>query len=265
MPCFHLKGRDALKEICLGGIDVTLRKVLHRAALTEEEIVRIAEGMGLLGELDRILSYQEVQRLIPRLEKAPGFLELLEQHSREAYRDAMGYLKQEGLLDPVPCAVVDSGWTGTVQQTLDLLRDYTYIYWKAAGAGKAYGYYFGLYSLPKGSDFSKYHAYYFSPKGHIKRKVLFSNSLFEGIMSAPHGMTLGYRKEGETFKPVMKSQRNENQERILAFRDGLIPYMVHEERKLPRKSRTGPGWTQKVSGGYSGGLPVHGVSHQGGG
>ena len=81
VPCFHLKGRDALKEICLGGIDVTLRKVLHRAALTEEEIVRIAEGMGLSGELDRILSYQEVQRLIPRLEKAPGFLELLNQHS----------------------------------------------------------------------------------------------------------------------------------------------------------------------------------------
>lgn len=229
VPCFHLKGRDALKEICLGGIDVTLRKVLHRAALTEEEIVRTAEGMGLSGELDRILSYQEVQRLIPRLEKAPGFLELLEQHSREAYQDTMEYLRQEGLLDPIPCAVVDSGWTGTVQQTLDLLRE-------SGGCGKKLtGYYFGLYSLPKGSDFSGYHAYYFSPKGHIKRKVLFSNSLFEGIMSAPHGMTLGYRKEGETFKPVLKSQRNENQERILAFRDGLIPYMVHEERKLPKK------------------------------
>ena len=109
---------------------MTLRKVLHRAALTEEEIVRTAEGMGLSGELDRILSYQEVQRLIPRLEKAPGFLELLYQHSREAYRDTMGYLKQEGLLDPVPCAVVDSGWTGTVQQTLDLLRE-------SGGCGKS--------------------------------------------------------------------------------------------------------------------------------
>ena len=102
VPCFHLKGRDALKEICLGGIDVTLRKVLHRAALTEKEIVRTAEGMGLLGELDRILSYQEVQRLIPRLEKAPGFLELLYQHSREAYRDTMGYLKQKGFWIPSP-------------------------------------------------------------------------------------------------------------------------------------------------------------------
>ena len=53
-----------------------------------------------------------------------------------------------------------------------------------------------LYEIPEGEGRENYHSFYFTPWGEIKRKVHFSNSLFEAVFSAPEGMTLSYRTEG---------------------------------------------------------------------
>ena len=53
-----------------------------------------------------------------------------------------------------------------------------------------------LYEIPEGEGRENYHSFYFTPWGEIKRKVHFSNSLFEAVFSAPEGMTLSYRAEG---------------------------------------------------------------------
>lgn len=63
------------------------------------------------------------------------------------------------------------------------------------------GYYWGIYELPEGVDPTRYHCYYFSPKKGLRAKVYFSNCLFESIFSAPHGMTLGYRKREAHYEP----------------------------------------------------------------
>ena len=53
-----------------------------------------------------------------------------------------GYLRQEGLLEPVPWALVDSGWMGTTQETLgQALR-------LLGKSGSLRGYYAGLYRGP---------------------------------------------------------------------------------------------------------------------
>ena len=50
------------------------------------------------------------QVLVCCREGTTNLLDMIYIHSRDAYANAFGYLKQEGLLDSVRYAVVDSGW-----------------------------------------------------------------------------------------------------------------------------------------------------------
>ena len=114
------------------------------------------------------------------------------------------------MLEDLPWAVVDSGWTGTTQQVLEELlnavkeRNLVGEPKWPDGCGQPQkhifveGFYWGLFDLPKNADPSRYHTFYFSWKENfpwmenLRRKVEFSNSLFEAIFSAPDGMTVGY-------------------------------------------------------------------------
>ena len=59
-------------------------------------------------------------QLKDRLKKIPLLFHYIDRHSKEAYGTAIGYLTQEGLLEPVSYALVDSGWIGTIQQSIEL-------------------------------------------------------------------------------------------------------------------------------------------------
>jgi predicted HAD superfamily hydrolase len=194
VPEYHLLGERCLERICVGGIDVTFEKIMQRAALTDKEAEEIAALAGYTENYRKVINYHEVMQLKDRLKKIPLLFHYIDSHSKEAYGTAIGYLTQEGLLEPVPYALVDSGWIGTIQQSIEhLLR-------QKQPDRKLEGYYFGLYEIPEGERKENYHSFYFTPWGEIKRKVHFSNSLFEAVFSAPEGMTLSYRTEGEKDK-----------------------------------------------------------------
>lgn len=227
VPAYFLMGRDCLDLICQGGTDVTLGKVLKRSGLSREEIPLWARRLGAETWLDRILSYREVQKLKGVLAGSEGFLERIHEISREAYPAAAGYLRQEGLLEAIPYALVDSGWIGTLQQTLELLL-------KKEGKTEALkGFYFGLYEIPKGADREKYRAYYFLPTGKIKRKVYFCNSLFECVFSAPEGMTLHYRKEDKEYLPADGGRENPNKKQL----ETITEILCRRVRRLAKKNR----------------------------
>ena len=120
----------------------------------------------------------------------------MEVNSRKKLPSLLGYLEQEGLLDETPMALADSGWTGSMQKEINQAL-------KILGkSGQLSGYYWGLYELPEGIKRENYHCYYFSPEKGLRKKVHFSNSLFESIFSAPHGMTTGYEKKNGRWEPV---------------------------------------------------------------
>lgn len=48
-------------------------------------------------------------------------LERIYEKSDAAYETTIGYLRQEGLLDNVRYAIVDSGWVGTIQKSMQTL------------------------------------------------------------------------------------------------------------------------------------------------
>lgn len=213
MPQFVLLQEKCLDMICRGGIDVTLEKVLKRGGLTEEEAKDVAEENGFVEEYRRILSYSEVLRLKEPLKESRKFLPYVYAHSAAAEKVTLGYLRQEGLFDDIRYALVDSGWTGSMQQTLVELL-------KSAGYRKQIeGFYFGLYELPSRVKSENYHTFYFGPNYGIKRKVYFSNCLFEAVFSAPHGMTVGYEAYDNPggipkYCPVFYNQQNLNQHRM---------------------------------------------------
>lgn len=205
LPSYAVRKKDSLDQIFLDGIDVTLGKILSRAALTRQEAVRAAQAAGADCDLDKILSRQEIQRLKPLFFDCPVFWQMVEYHAGQALPAACGYLRQEGLLEDVRWAVADSGWTGSLQETLETLL------WTEGYRREFCGFYFGLYQLPPHAEKNRYHAYYFDDRGKIRRKVWFSNSLFECVFSAPAGMTEGYRKNRQgQFVPVYRPALEEN-------------------------------------------------------
>lgn len=224
MAEFYLPDADPVEKICVGGVHVTLRKILRRGGLDQAEAEEVARQLGKQGELDRVLgygtrqwemdralSYPDIQRLKPVLSECGLFMQLLHRHAEAAYQSAIHYLKQEGVLEQDAFAIVDSGWIGSLQQTLEHLRQ------SATGnvGSPIHGFYFGLYELPENVDPAMYHTYYFRPYKDIEKKVRFNNCLFEAVCSAKEGMTVGYREEDSRMLPVCETAQNPNRERMI--------------------------------------------------
>lgn len=208
IPAYHLDLENCLEGICTCGIDVTLKRILRRGGLTEEESGKITRQMGWEGREGEILHRRQILEVKENLQDKTKILEYIERHSREAYESVMGYLEQEGLLSDIPYAIVDSGWVGTLQQTLQRLVA------SRKPDIRIQGYYFGMYETPGEMDPADYQAWYFSPDSHLRRKVWFSNSLFEAVCSAPEGMTRGYICQDGQYLSVPGQRENPNKEQI---------------------------------------------------
>lgn len=200
---------NCVEFVCARGIDITFEKMMNRAGLTKSEAEEIAEQCGYKERYCQVLTYTEIDQIKEFLRKSALFQSYVKRHSEEAYPNVMGYLRQEGLLDGTPFAVVDSGWLGTIQKSLTrLLRTEN-------SKSTVQGYYFGLYETPAESSAADYKAFYFEQKGGLRRKAHFSNCLFELVFSSPEGMTLGYEKRGEDFYALESQKRNPNGNIIL--------------------------------------------------
>lgn len=202
---YHLMGAECLDLLCLDGIAVSFATIMQRSMLTPEEAKQIAALTGYQNCMDTKLNYHQLQKLKYSLKETGMFLECVYLHSRERYANAVGYLKQEGLLDDARYAVVDSGWTGTLQMSLQQL-----ISAQKGCRERLEGYYFGLYELPKDADERQYHAFYIRPNRDISRKVRFSICLFETVCSAPEGMTLDYSYDGSCYQAIRDTGVNAN-------------------------------------------------------
>ncbi|MBE5899675.1 MAG: hypothetical protein E7279_08750 [Lachnospiraceae bacterium] len=198
---YYLLGEKSLDYICINGIDVTLRKILIRAGLSKEQQEAVVETISIikLEDIDRVLSRSEIKKVKRILSGNTIFWEYLNNNSKTAYENTLGYLRQEGVDNNEEIAIVDSGWVGSIQESIKQLLK----------INSLQGYYFGLYEIPRGVEEKNYHSYYFGPKAtrglmhdnyaDNQRKVHFSNCLFEAIYSSPEGMCLGYKKEDNRY------------------------------------------------------------------
>lgn len=221
LPEYHLLGRECVERICTGGIRVTFEKIMRRAGLEAEEITAVARAVGFERQMCRELLYSEIMALKPVLADCPVFLQAVEHRSVAACPAAIGYLEQEGLLEDIPYALVDSGWVGTLQETMQRLLQ------TRKEDLKLEGFYFGLYELPQTARTAQYSSFYFGPRQGLGRKVRFSNCLFETVFSSPDGMTMGYQKAGGGYEAVESTAPNPNAERLTKYAELLSRFTAY--------------------------------------
>ena len=210
IPEYHLLGEQCLDRIFLSGIDISMYQILNRAQLSEEEMIQVCRELQYEKDLRDILNRAEILQLKERTMDACkigvcSLLSMVYRHSKECFDNTLGYLSQEGMLDDVRYAVVDSGWVGSIQKSLQNLLA------TAKPDIKVYGYYFGLYELPEDTRGCEYKAFYFMPKGSISRKTKFSNCLFEVVYSEPCGMVKYYDRSEKLYVPVLSAVESPNE------------------------------------------------------
>lgn len=227
LPMYHRDMEAALDYICRGGTEVTLDKILDRSGIGEEEKRITLDQLGITGQRKKPISYPHLKRIRQKLAGCSFFLKAVETNSRKRLPSLLGYLEQEGLTEEVPMALADSGWTGSMQKeicgALGILGK----------KEKLTGYYWGLYELPEGVRREDYHCYYFSPEAGLRKKVYFSNSLFESIFSAPHGMTTGYEKVHGQWRPVY-ARIDEGRKRFLEELEKILMGYVKNQAEFMR-------------------------------
>ena len=170
---------------------LTLRIILGRLQTAPEDM---SENLISLGwpssKWDRHLDDESLSRLREDLLGSAdfrGFVEKLVESKRET---TVRYLQQEGLFDPTPWAIVDLGWHGRLQHSLEKLL-------VTKQPTRTVGLYFGLYSdSPALAQLQT--ASYLNcdlrsppPSKDIPSLVF----LMESFCTAPHGSTVGYHRQ----------------------------------------------------------------------
>lgn len=123
--------------------------------------------------------------------------------SLESEREILNkYLKQEGLYDFDHVNVVDVGWAGSIQDSLRNILN-----------KDVRGYYFGTIDTNKKDYLSESFGYYFDLDKPLSNKnsVFSQVMMYEIIFSAPHGSTIGYKKEKDKIVPILDNNKDYNE------------------------------------------------------
>ena len=225
MPTFNLIGEEAYKMLFIKSYYYTLESILKRAGLDKNEIGQIACELKEQ-DIHKNLSKSEFQELTSKLKNSDTFNKILEKNSREAYDNIIRYFEEQKLFEEDKIVIVDSGWTGSMQRSLRQIAD-AYGY-----KGKITGFYFGLFTKQKEED-GEYLTYYFSANKNKKHKIMFNSNLFECMLSANHGMTMGYKLQEDKMVPVLNDYENKEMLKFINIQiDNIKKYALENIDKL---------------------------------
>ena len=112
---------DVLKRWLVVPRDSTARTTLRRVGLDVERLHQETRLPFLRGDrADSVLSHEDHRELGERLFAEP-VLSWVKAAAAETAAGTIAYLRQEGLFDGTPSALVDSGWGGMTAHALDVL------------------------------------------------------------------------------------------------------------------------------------------------
>ena len=241
LPSYHaISEEETFDILLLGGYYVTPKSLLQRACFSDDELQRLYDELEISFP-DNCLNEDELNALRQKIKKNDFYKQAVIEKSKLAFPATIDYLKSEGLFDSDHVAIVDSGWTGSMQRSLRQLLE-------AAGhTPKITGFYFGMYVSPKDEKDGEYNTYYFSKNKGTKRKIYFNNNLFECMLSAPHPMTLGYEyDENGHVRPYFANNHSEKMlplieaqiEGALEYTEGYLEGVEKEYNEKASLKRT---------------------------
>ena len=228
MPCYHFIGEEAYDQLLNFGAHPSLRSILLRAELSEVERQKVYLECGLQDvDEKKTLTQEEFLQFTGKIRQSLTYYNLVMEKSKVAYIQAVGYLRQCGLFEENTVAIVDSGWAGSMQRSLRQLMEF------AGYTGHIVGFYFGMYTPPKVKADGTYLTWYFNCDSPATKKMLFSNNLFECLLSAPHGMTTGYTERDGRYVPVMKQSQDPKEWELAAQQsDAIRQYAIERCKQL---------------------------------
>ena len=175
--------------------------VLAGRLLIAPEIVKdVLTVDGLPLGLDTVMSDKDIRQLRVILSGDGKLSKLIQERAEALRQDAIGYLRQEGLFDDVPWGMVDLGWFGNMQDSLQKLLGH-------AGYHKPVrGFYFGLVREPMPEMLK--HPFLFSIKEGGEALELGASfaQLAELFASGDHGSTICYQYVDNRYAPVLQTR-----------------------------------------------------------
>lgn len=236
-PLYHKMGKRCSEYLCVYSKEITRRVILNRFLLTHDEEIIVKKALHFDDSmLDEPLTNFEINSIKNKINDSELILSIVEKKSKEFYDSEFQYFKQEGLFDSVNYAIVDSGWTGSMQVFInDILQTH--------GHRSVPGFYFGLFSYASVDSRESYFPYCFSPN-NIIFKQFFNNNIIECMCSAPTGSTLYYYSRDGIYLPHFSSEENINNKQwyvkeqieiIKTFVQNYTHYFSHNPNSLDNR------------------------------
>lgn len=193
--------------------NITWAEICRRVGVTVEESDPFVREVGcehLLADSQKIIDPAD-RPILSLILKIDGFEALVRTRVQPHYELTREYLQQEGLLDGVRFAVVDTGWRGSSQYALSSLLT------KSGDhpEGGIIGYYIGLNcdAHEYAGDLLK--GFLFDWRNMPRDYQLYNFICYEMLCSAAHGRTLGYQRDGSLILPIFGSEIKEEIARLV--------------------------------------------------
>lgn len=194
IPSMAAESRDKILKLILDNIDenTSLKKVFNICKLkAKKEYENIIKLYGFN-------SFNEKVKLNKKYDAFKCVCAVFDDAEEELKKDremARRYLIQEGLNKFDIINVVDVGWGGSIQESIQRLLN-----------KEIRGYYFGTINVGKHDFFSKSFGYIFDQDNDIydKKKIFSQVMMYELIFSAPHGSTERYEEKEGKIIPILK-------------------------------------------------------------
>lgn len=176
---------------------VTVAKLLKRLNLDGYQVKEFLAKHGF-HDLQRPLGlFQKLK--FRHFIKDPAVQKLIRQKAAEKYELVIAFLKQEGLADGTPFAVVDLGWLALSQYAISRMLDRE----GTRPSNGVKGYYLGTNCLLWAYKNDPVDSFLFNAQNMFDRIRLIQYELPETFATVPQGRTLGYRREQKNIQPVL--------------------------------------------------------------
>lgn len=181
----------------------TYRSYFLKIGLNETDLVH-TNFLKKFGSLDSQFDVNKINEIRLFIQTELNLTLLFKYKS--AYVNAVKYFTQEGLFDKnKKIAIVDLGWSGSIQLALTELREHNGV------NNKLYGFYYGLYSGNATGRFFKNGSMktaFFNPFSGVVESKLLRNciNILENLHSADHETAIGYKicRVNDKFVPIFK-------------------------------------------------------------
>ena len=216
---------------------LSIESICKRMGFKPDSIDHLLQDYGFNSDQYKdFLKGDQKQRLIQCLQ-SDAFQKWIREYKLEDFTNLLGYLRQEGIFDNEAYGLVDIGWRGNQQLTLNKILSM-----QRSGPSKGItGFYLGLTESVHKIEGDTLLAFLFDLSTRTQRINLRINHLFEAFASGLDGRVINYRRDNGKFYPVMADVNQKlihwgvgtQREGILKFTKELIkhcqPEMIAKE------------------------------------